>query len=76
MLLTCGHMPCCISATLLHAVVSLPVVAAAFYGIRLQGSFVLFWLVYYMTLCVGIGEWQQSTSTIVSDTCSYASLLL
>jgi uncharacterized membrane-anchored protein len=42
------------------AVVSLPVVAAAFYGIRLQGSFVLFWLVYYMTLCVGIGECQLS----------------
>ncbi|WIA12825.1 hypothetical protein OEZ85_006453 [Tetradesmus obliquus] len=38
----------------INLVVSLPVVAAAFYGIRLQGSFVLFWLVYYMTLCVGI----------------------
>jgi hypothetical protein len=42
------------------AVVSLPVVAATFFGIRLQGSFVLFWLVYYMTLCVGIGECQHS----------------
>lgn len=43
-------------------VVSLPVVAIAFYGIRLQGSFVLFWLVFYLTLCVGIGEssWPQS----------------
>lgn len=30
-------------------------VAVCFYGIRLQGSFVLFWLVYYVTLCVGIG---------------------
>jgi hypothetical protein len=39
--------------------VSLPVAAACFYGIRLQGSFVLFWLVYYITLCVGIGECQQ-----------------
>jgi hypothetical protein len=36
------------------------VVAIAFYGIRLQGSFVLFWLAYYITLCVGIGEWPRS----------------
>lgn len=52
------------------AVVSLPVVAAAFYGIRLQGSFVLFWLVYYMTLCVGIGELAGSTAQF-SLTTSY-----
>ncbi|KAF6250828.1 P-loop containing nucleoside triphosphate hydrolase protein [Scenedesmus sp. NREL 46B-D3] len=38
----------------INLVVSLPVVAVCFYGIRLQGSFVLFWLVYYVTLCVGI----------------------
>jgi hypothetical protein len=30
--------------------------AVVFYGVRLQGSFVLFWLIYYMTLCIGIGE--------------------
>ena len=30
--------------------------AVVFYGVRLQGSFVLFWLIYYMTLGIGIGE--------------------
>jgi hypothetical protein len=51
-----------LAAALLSArpVVSLPVVAVCFYGIRLQGHFVLFWLVYYITLCVGIGELQQT----------------
>lgn len=32
------------------------IAAIVFYGVRLQGNFALFWLVYYMTLCIGIGE--------------------
>jgi hypothetical protein len=25
------------------------------FGVKLQGSFVVFWLVYFATICVGIG---------------------
>jgi len=35
---------------------SAAVTAAAFYAIQLQGSFGLFYCVYFATLCVGIGE--------------------
>lgn len=38
----------------INAIVAAPVTAAAFYVIKLQGSFGLFYCVYYATLCVGI----------------------
>jgi hypothetical protein len=40
----------------INAIVAAPITAAAFYGIQLQGSFGLFYCVYYATLCVGIGK--------------------
>jgi hypothetical protein len=42
------------------AVAVLPAVAASacvFYGVRLQGSLVVFWLAYFSILCTGIGGW-------------------
>lgn len=38
----------------INAIVSAAVTAAAFYAIQLQGSFGLFYCVYFATLCVGI----------------------
>eukprot|EP00877_Chromochloris_zofingiensis_P004326 jgi/Chrzof1/13895/Cz08g16130.t1 len=39
---------------MIAAVASCVIAAIAFYGIQLQGEFVLFWLVYYIVLCTGI----------------------
>ena len=41
----------------LASLVTLPVAAWTFYGIGLQGQFVVWWLNYYVTLCNGVGEW-------------------
>eukprot|EP00195_Chlamydomonas_chlamydogama_P009759 CAMPEP_0202901782 /NCGR_PEP_ID=MMETSP1392-20130828/14649_1 /ASSEMBLY_ACC=CAM_ASM_000868 /TAXON_ID=225041 /ORGANISM="Chlamydomonas chlamydogama, Strain SAG 11-48b" /LENGTH=615 /DNA_ID=CAMNT_0049588397 /DNA_START=85 /DNA_END=1932 /DNA_ORIENTATION=+ len=38
----------------LAAVASVGIAAFVFYGVRLQGNFACFWLVYYVTLCNGI----------------------
>lgn len=35
---------------------SLVIATYTFYGLKLRGAWVLFWLVYYLTLCCGIGE--------------------
>lgn len=40
----------------INAAVSVVIAVAAFYGIQLQGSFALFWLVYFCTLICGIGK--------------------
>lgn len=40
---------------LVAACSSLVVATYTFYGVKLQGEWVLFWLVYYLTLCCGIG---------------------
>lgn len=40
----------------INAAVSVVIAAVAFYGIQLQGSFALFWLIYFFTLTCGIGE--------------------
>lgn len=38
------------------AVGSVVMSAIVYYGVRLQGSFLIFWLTYFATLCVGICE--------------------
>lgn len=39
---------------LIALLATLPVSAWTFYGIQLQGEWITFWLVYYITLCCGI----------------------
>lgn len=53
---TTSMTPSCHSAVTAVSYCSAAVTAAAFYAIRLQGSFGLFYCVYFATLCVGIGE--------------------
>jgi len=45
----------------LMAFVSVAVSAAVFYAVGFQGSFLLFWLTYFVTLCNGIGEGRTQT---------------
>lgn len=40
----------------LAAIATVGFSAFTFYGIQFGGSFVIFWLVYWITLCLGIGE--------------------
>ncbi len=40
---------------LLACLCTLPVAAWTFYGVQLVGNWGIFWLVYYLTLCNGIG---------------------
>lgn len=37
------------------AVGSVAMAAIVYYGVQLQGSFLVFWITYFATLCVGIG---------------------
>eukprot|EP00879_Flechtneria_rotunda_P005742 GHRR01006043.1.p1 GENE.GHRR01006043.1~~GHRR01006043.1.p1 ORF type:complete len:547 (+),score=129.21 GHRR01006043.1:934-2574(+) len=46
----------------INLIVSVVIAAAAFYAIQLQGSFLLFWLIYFFTLAVGIGAYMRSSS--------------
>ena len=43
-----------IGELLIAALISLGSTAFVFYGIRLQGSWIFFWIVYYCTLSIGI----------------------
>ena len=43
-----------IEEVLLAFVTSIPVTLMVFYGVGLRGSYVAFWICYYITLCNGI----------------------
>jgi hypothetical protein len=54
---------------IINALAAAPVTAASFYVIQLQGNFGLFYLIYFMTLCVGVGECVHNCTTWCTAPC-------
>jgi hypothetical protein len=49
---------------LLLAPATLCTAGIVWYGVKLQGSYLLFWLISYATLANGIGGWRVQTSPV------------